>query len=435
MPGDGDLYWQRWLGESILQTHRLPSALGYETFTAAGAAWVPQEWLFSLAIAAARDHRVFTMFAVIVSLLPLAILLSIVARARSEAPPQAIGVALVFTGMALAESFGIRAQVVGWFCFAWVLFFLERRDAWRYAALPVTVAWANLHASVMLAPVVIVGRMLGHALDWKWRDVAMELPLLVGVVIAICCTPLGLRLPEYALGMARSPIRHFITEWQPGSLSDPALLYGALPLVIAIVIGAPAIFARYKPQAVIATLLFCATVFAARNIPIFAIAAAPLAAAGIAIRFPRIATMLAQRRDLQYVAFPAVAAALIWCAVEVVHQQESAPPRLPIVAMATLAHDGSQHRVFCEDFTWCSVALQYPELRVFIDGRCDPYPLPVWHQYIDIVRAQPATRTILASYGVDAVVAKADGALARDLEAPPWRVAARDRAYVLLRRD
>jgi hypothetical protein len=377
----------------------------------------------------------FTIFAAVVSLLPLGILLSIVARARNEAPPQAIGIALIFAGMAFTESFGIRAQVVGWFCFAWLLFFVERRDGWRYAAIPITFAWANLHASVMLAPLVIAGRMLGLAIDRRWRDVAMELPLLAGIALAICCTPLGIHLPEYALTLAQSPIRHFITEWQPGHLGDTAILWGALPLAIAIVAGGPQTLLRRKPQAAVAAILFCATIFAARNIAIFAIAAAPLAAVGIAWRIPRISTLLAQRRDLQYVAFPAIAAALIWSAVEVLHLQASAPPSLPTVAMATLAHDGSEHRVFCEDFTWCSVALQYADLRVFIDGRCDPYPLPVWQRYIDVVQAKPQSRTILASYGVDAVVAKRDGALARDLEAPPWHVAARDRAYVLFRRD
>jgi hypothetical protein len=435
LPGDGDLYWQRWLGETILQTHRLPSALGPETFTAMGTAWVPQEWLFSLALAAARDRNVFIVFAAIVSLLPLGVLLSIVARARGEAPKQTIGIALLFAGMALAGSFGIRAQVLGWFCFAWLLFFLERRGAWRYAAIPIAVGWANLHASVMLAPLVVVGYMLGHAIDRRWRDVMAEVPLLAGVAAATCCTPLGLRLPEYALTLARSPIRHFIVEWQPSSFSDPALLCGALPLAIAIVIGLPYTFTRYRSQAVVAALLFGAAIFATRNIPLFAIAATPLAAIGIAARFPKAAILLLARRDLQYVALPAVAVALVWCAFEVQRQQITAPPRLPVVAISSLARDGSRHRVFCEDFTWCSIALQYPDLRVFIDGRCDPYPLLVWQHYIDVVEGTPQSRTILASYGVDAVVAKRDGALARDLNVPPWRVAARDQAYVLFRRD
>ncbi len=396
---------------------------------------MPQEWLFSVATALSHDHNLFGPFAAIMSLLPLGILLAMVARARHEAFPQAIGIALIFAGMALAESFGIRAQVVGWFCFAWFLFFVERRDAWRYAAIPVTVAWANLHASVMLAPVVIAARIVGLALDGQWREAAREMTVLAGVALAICCTPLGLRLPQYALSLAHSPIRHFITEWQPGNFSDPALLYGAVPLAVAIVAGAPYTVLRRKPQFVVAALLFCSMFFAARNIPIFAIAAAPLAAAGIAARFRVTATMLAGRRDLEYVAVPSIVVALILCAVSVLRHQALSPPALPVADIAQLARDGSTHRVFCEDFTWCSAALQYSDLRVFIDGRCDPYPLPVWQQYVDVVQAKPKSHTILATYGVDAVVARSNGALARGLAVPPWHVAARDRAYVLLRRD
>jgi hypothetical protein len=46
--GYGDLAWQRWIGEAIIRSHRIPTALGDETFTAAGAPWVPQEWLFAV---------------------------------------------------------------------------------------------------------------------------------------------------------------------------------------------------------------------------------------------------------------------------------------------------------------------------------------------------------------------------------------------------
>jgi hypothetical protein len=103
-PSNGDLYWQRRVGETILHTHCLPMMLGAETFTAAGASWVLQEWLFDLALAASREHQMFAVFAAIVSLLPLGVLLSIVARARREATPQAIGIALVFAGMAVVDA-------------------------------------------------------------------------------------------------------------------------------------------------------------------------------------------------------------------------------------------------------------------------------------------------------------------------------------------
>jgi hypothetical protein len=434
-PGDGDLYWQRWLGELILRTHHLPNALGPETFTSAGATWVPQEWLFSVGVAAAQDHHLYTFFAIAVCLLPLGILVSIAARARGSTASQAIGIALIFAGVALTESFGIRAQVVGWLCFAWLLYFVERHDRWRYVAIPLTAAWANLHASVMLAPMVVAARAIGYALDGRWRDAASEVPLLAGVALAMLCTPLGIRLPQYALALSGSPIRHFIVEWQPGGLGDGSLLYGALPLALAIVLGGRATLLERKPQALVAALLFGAMIFATRNIPIFAIAAAPLAAAGIGARFRAVKTFLVERRDLEQVALPAIVVALIVCGVAVIRLQAVAQPRLPVSLIAQLERDPTAHRLFCEDFSWCSIALQYPNLHVYMDGRCDPYPLPVWKRYSQIIAGRQAGRTILSNYDVDAVVALRNGALARDLRVPPWRMVAGDRAFVLFRRE
>jgi hypothetical protein len=60
MPNDGDLYWQRRLGELLLQTQRLPTALGNETFTAAAL-------LFRATLFASRNTQPFAMAAASVS--------------------------------------------------------------------------------------------------------------------------------------------------------------------------------------------------------------------------------------------------------------------------------------------------------------------------------------------------------------------------------
>ncbi len=159
---NGDLYWQRWLGDYILQWHRLPTALGTETFTAAGAPWVPQEWFISIFVALAMRHGLLVPFAILMAVIPIGILASIYVRSTKAATPEAIAIVLMFTGCALAASFGIRAQVLGWGCFAAFLLCLDRRDAWAYAAAPIVVLWANVHASVMLAPVFLLARVIGE---------------------------------------------------------------------------------------------------------------------------------------------------------------------------------------------------------------------------------------------------------------------------------
>src|SRR6185437_11515598 len=93
-PGDGDLWWQRWLGETILATHHLPTALGPETFSAAGAPWIPQEWLLSVLVAVTMNHGMFVFLRLAVSAIPVTILLAIVARSRGRCPLEAVAIVL-----------------------------------------------------------------------------------------------------------------------------------------------------------------------------------------------------------------------------------------------------------------------------------------------------------------------------------------------------
>ncbi len=290
LPGDGDLYWQRWLGEALLQTHQLPVSLGHETFTAQGATWIPQEWLLSLALALAAHSGLSAALLFLVSLVPCGILLSIYFRARGTANPVAIGVVLVFAGIAMLESFGLRAQVLGWAAFAAFLFFLEREDRWQWATIPTVILWANLHASVMIAPAIVVARAIGRVGDGGWKALrnGRELAILAGTALGTLCTPLGWKLPFFAIAFSHSPIRNFIEEWRRPGAADLSFVAGALPLAIAVVLGGRATLWDDKRRSFPALLTFLMMIFAGRNIPLFAIAAAPLAAIGLDLRFPRI---------------------------------------------------------------------------------------------------------------------------------------------------
>jgi hypothetical protein len=435
--GDGDLYWQRWLGDLLMQTHRLPVMLGGETFTAAGAPWVPQEWLFSAAVAVATDHRLFVLLAIFVSALPVAILATIYFRARGSASPEAIGAALLFCGIALLESFGVRAQVLGWAALAAFLFFLERRDRWQWAAIPTAIVWANLHASVAIAPVLVLARIAAIVAgrDWKALRTGREIPIFFGSGLAMLCTPLGWRLPEYAVALAGSPIRHFIQEWQPSGLGDSSFLYGALPLALAVAAGWRATLWDDRLRSFPAIVTFGAMLFASRNVPIFAIAAAPLAAIGLDLRVPRLRAIGPRVRELEPVAIAGISVAMLLSGIALVTMQRHSPDRLPIAAIASL-DDGAGHRLLCENFTWCSMALGRPNVRVFIDGRCDPYPVGVWNDYIAAIRARASWHRQLGQYGVDTVVAGRGSRLAAALAADPaWKRTFQDRSYVVLRRD
>ncbi|HEY1883616.1 MAG TPA: hypothetical protein VGG51_11305 [Candidatus Cybelea sp.] len=421
----------------MLRTHRIPNVLGPQTFTAPRAAWVPQEWLFSLFVALARDFRVFPLFAIAISALPLWILISIYLRSRGTARPEAIGIACFFCGIALLESFGIRAQVLGWAALAAFLYFLERDDGWYYAAFPVAVIWANVHASVALAPLIVGARLAAAGLGGasplcKSRDLFM-LPL---ALLAMFLTPLGWRIPELALTLAASPIRHYITEWQPPTLRDVSFALGALPLALAAVMGGGQRLWQDRLRSFPAALLFAAALFASRNVPLFAIAAAPLAASGLSWRFRFLERLEAKLRELEGFALVSICVAIGLSALALFRTQQHSPPRLPLESIAFLAGDEQRHRLFCEDFSWCSVALGYPRLSVFIDGRCDGYPIGIWRQYITAIHAPSSWERPLQDHNVDSVIAFRGSRLDERLTTSvSWKLAERDSAYELFRRE
>lgn len=435
-PGDGDLWWQRWLGELILRDHVIPSRLGLETFGAPGAPWVPQEWVFSVLVAWTTQHGMFVVFAIIISLIPTAIMLSIVARSRPTATYSAIAVALLFTALALAASFGVRAQVLGWGCFAAFLLALNRRDSWFYLAVPVAILWANLHASALLAPVYLALFVIGQILDGGLRVLrtSRELRVLPLITMAMICTPFGWHLPAYAVALSVSPIRHYINEWQPVSFNDVDFFIGALPIALILAAGIKITLGQ-KSEALPVVVLFLAAVLAKRDAPLFAIAAAPLAAHVLDGRFPSVRSVEKRTREMERFAIVAIAIALIVNALALVAVQRVEPPVLPVAAIARAATGGRKVKLFCQDFSHCSLALQYPNVRVFMDGRCDPYPIRVWREYLSIVRAQEGWQGDLERLGVSFVVTRRDGRLNGALAASPaWRNVFQDPTFVLYAR-
>ncbi|HTD34558.1 MAG TPA: hypothetical protein VK665_12900, partial [Candidatus Elarobacter sp.] len=89
-------------------------------------------------------------------------------------------------------------------------------------------------------------------------------------------------------------------------------------------------------------------------------------------------------------------------------------------------------RVFCEDFAWCSLFLGRP-VRFFMDGRCDPYPAPLWREYREVIDGNARWAAILDRERVDAVLVRRDGALDSLLaeRRGGWRRVASDRVSAL----
>lgn len=426
-PGqDADLAWQNWLGARILSTHHIPAHLGAETFTSSGAPWVAQEWLLGTLVAWTYQHHSFGYLAAASALAAAAAALVVAYRAkRRGASTIAIALTTTCVCFAMLQSFGVRAQIFGWLCLSVLMLVLDVESAWIYLAIPVVAIWANLHASAMLAPVLVGGWAIGTWIeDRAWTPrVARNVLTAAGCGLAVCVTPLLGELPRYALSLATSPIRATITEWQPSDIVDVPLYAGALPLIaLCAYFGIAAPRERWRDGALFAIGAPMAFM-ALRHLPICAIVIAPMAAqrlTSVLGPYARVNAIL-RERIMQAVVFAGAAFACAATVLALLHVPAISGVSLPKSAIAAIAAVPGRQNLYCEDFAWCSLALNEPNLRTFVDGRCDAFPARVWADYVAVEDLRPAWDQLLNRYRVNAVLAKKGRPLAQALSLrPDW---------------
>lgn len=442
-PFDGDLYWQRRLGATILRDRALPRTLGADTFTAPNAPWVPHEWVFAIAAYAGRSGFGWAVLCVACALAAVGALAIACVHARRRGASDAdIAMCVAFAGIALFQSFGVRAQVVSWPLLALLLLLLDSDGPWCYGAVAVAAVWSNLHASAILAPIVAALCAVGSAFDERGFGARTRRLALVAATcaVAICLNPFGWELPRYALAVFNDPVKTYTNEWKIPDIDDFSFAAGALPLLlIAMVLG----IVRNRPSQdqrcwrdffVLAAFAFLG-LGVVRDITFFAIAALPIVASALTRsaffaaaaprvpgRFDRIVALAAAPA-----AFAIALALCLWIAAV-------APPgpKLANAPFGALARIGGEHRVLCGDFAWCALALGVPGESVFLDGRGDPYPRDVWDDYESVILVKPAWSRILDRRGVDSVVVRLRSPLDQALAlSSGWRVAYADREYRL----
>ncbi len=431
-PHDGDYRWQRWLGSTILHAGRIPDALHAETFSAQNAPWTAHEWAFSIAAALAGTAQGFTWFAAGSALCALLTLVLVGERARRRgASPIAVATVTALCGIAILESFGVRAQVIAWPLFALVLFLLDFEDGRAWCAIPIVALWANLHASVVIAPVFAAFTAAGAAANGDRRTALRRAGLFAGMLGAVCCNPFGWHLVTYAIGVSGAPMRADIREWQPAALDEASLLFGSLPLALMGGFAGRA-FQRRPADAVGFLVALALMLTAARNIATFAIVAAPLVAPVIDAGLRRLSEPNA--RDVVLERLAGTLGVIAASGLIVLLAQPPAHPNYdpPRAAIAALDRTPGRHHLLCADFAWCSEALGSARTAVYLDGRCDPYPAAVWSDFETIVRLRPGWRRRLAGRRVDAIVAERTAHLAPALAHDhAWKQLYSDRRYVL----
>lgn len=453
---DGDLGRDLTLGNIILTTHRIPTT-DLLSWTRAGEPRPAYEWLAQLAFGAA--NRVFGLdgVVVLVSLIIASAFGIVVADAvrRSGMPLLSM---LVCGLAAIASSIHwlARPHIFSFLFLALWLGGLEevRRGPTRWSVgLPLLMAiWANTHGGFIFGFAAWIAYLGGWMWDWVRhkvdRDVGRRL-LATGALslVASAVTPDLWRNWQAVLANRSAFILSQTVETMPPRLAMPA----AWPFFALVVLGLAAALLNARRLRADHVLLLAglasAGLLMARNIPLFAIAAAPVLTSWIADILQRSASWSRWEENLGRVeaslvgwVWPSVAVLGIAAALmiqwgrthsDVFRLDESV---FPAQAVDWIGSHPVEGRVF-NDFNWGGYLLYrlWPGQRVYIDSQSDFYGEPLMRQYAGILAGKPGWQDALARDDVEWLIVRPNEPIAgAALAGGAWRLAYQDQTAVIL---
>ena len=475
--GDGDTGWHVRTGEWIMSHGRVPDKDLF-SYTRTGHTWFAWEWLWDVVFGWLHQH--WGMAALVVgSSLVICLTSALVFRlAFRKSGNPLIAMALTFLVMASSSIHFLARPHLITLLFTVVFYTIlervrENRSTRLLWGLPLlTVLWTNLHGGWFLGVVLIglygAGELASGLFDGgpgAW-PAAMKRALPYAGIASLCLAAslvgpytyhLHVHIWEY---LTDSFQREHIQEMLPISFQNPAARYFEILLLV----GGAACFWHLRRKRFTECLLlaFFAHVglLAARNVPIFGIAAAPIVALAVAewcqtledapvsgwLR--RLARSLRSMGDsiggmegewrTHVVSFAAVAL------VTAILYAPSPPPNFrarfdakefPAKAVASLGDSAVTSRIFTSD-QWGDFLIYklYPKNQVFIDGRSDFYGSRFVEKYLDVLNVKYNWQRHLNEYGVDTILLPTDAPLAGALkESSRWHVVYDDGDAIVFR--
>lgn len=457
---DGDLGHHLALGRLMLSSGQIPQTDPF-SFRTQGVAAVPHEWLVEMLFAALESTFglggiVFLSALLIASALTLTFL---EALRRSGLLLAALLVTALSLG-ATALHWITRPHLATFLLLAiWTaqLEAFARAEHRRWWIFPVLMLlWANLHGMFVLGLLSLGFVLLGYLWD-RWLEKkpgslgrGLALAALTST-LATFLTPSGPELWSAIFRLASSPtISAFTSEYRPADFHQPGtwpfLLLLGLALATALLSGK-----KFPLRAALSlsgwTLM---ALYSARNIPLAAIALAPLISELLAdwmtaspalmalTRFSR--RLEGVERGLRGWLWAALTAfALLWLTAQGLSLDPRGraygfdPQKFPVAALSWLENHPPQGRMVNE-FDWGGYLLLqlWPEQQIFMDGHTHIYGEQKTLEYATLINAEPGWQEILTRYSIRWAILKPSTPLHAALLASGWREAYRDETALIL---
>ena len=476
---DCDTGWHIRTGDWIVANHLIPTHDVF-SFSKPGGIWFAWEWLTDVVFAALNNLgglRAVVLFSLLLLCVTFTLLFRLVLRHCNPV------VGIVITMVAAAASsvhWLARPHLFTMLFLVMFLFVLERarEGGKRTAGIPyfvllplATILWTNLHGGFILGIVVLGVYGAGELLKIAFsphpetrRPAAFQAARYFGTSLACLAAslvnPYTYHLHVHLFQYLRDPYAsQHIMEFFSLSFHHPAaIFFEGLLLLSAIAVFWYASQGRFT-ESLLLLLFGHAGLLASRNIPLFAIVAAPLVAAAVevwltrlphlevarwlrsaAVRFNEVVAKTAgtdalPRWHLVSAAGLALVAALLFApSPPKQFRSEYDPKSYPAGAIEVLRRDPSA-RVFTND-EWGDYLIWrlYPAGKVFVDGRSDFYGSEFENKYVDVLNVKSGWEKILSRFGVDTILLPPSAPLSGALkENSRWHVVYDDGVALIFR--
>jgi hypothetical protein len=471
VPTDTDTWWHLRSGEYILRTHTIPRQDVF-SHTMVGKPWIDHGWLAQIAIywlyAAFGYAGLGLALAAVVTLAFAFIFL------QSEENLYLRAFVVVLAAVTSAVVWIARPQIVSFLLtavFSYILYLYKRKGRNVLFLLPLlTVFWVNVHGAFITGFILlgcyVIGEALNNLLGHKDDRVLscdeitslIKMSLVAFVVLLINPNTYQMYLyPFKTVGIGA--LRDYIQEWASPDFHQ-FHLHPFIWMVLLILAAVGLSRRRIDFTDLVLTLFFFyMSLWAGRNIALFALVAAPVlmryGAEAIrtlweALRALELKGLLDKLGQVQLAPGPwltilnwlILILVVLLCAVKIYQPLRTEvnlatqKEHLPVEAVQFIRANNLPGPMF-NSYNWGGYLIWhlYPDYPVFIDGRTDLYDDEFIREYVEVTLARPGWREVLDRYGVNLILIESDSILAAFLaEGDEWqRIYSDDIASIFLR--
>jgi hypothetical protein len=456
---DGDLGRHITVGNYILENKAFPTRDIF-SHSMNGQPLVPHEWLAQTLFSAA--HSLLGLSGVVLlTSVSVAAAFTLAYReviSRGAFRLTALGAAL-WAAMASSLHWLARPHIFTFLFLALWAYQLEHaaeRKSNHIGSFPLLMLlWVNMHGA-FIAGFVVLG---AHIAEWLWEfsqrraDMAYGRTLFIISISSFAVTiinPAGFRLWRTSLGfIGNNYLVDHTVEYMPPDFHAAATWPFLFMLAFFLFSLSRGTKIKLREAILLAGWAVMA-LYSARNIPLFAIVAAPILGTLIQSSAGKMQFLTKQDEGLKMIEnrlrgilfpvivilFLAFASALNLKAGAASFDNRYDPAVFPVNAVDWLDENPQAGNVF-NDFTWGGYLLyrEWPALKVFIDGQTDFYGEALTREYEQAVSVSKGWETVFDKYNIEWAILPVDSALAQKLEVEQhWRVLFKDSTAVILRK-